>query len=76
MPSGYRVTIDSIASDGTNLFLEVRISSGSTTFPLIRPVFPVGTPASEITSYIQNIADNAPTLSADIAVLVGSSVTA
>lgn len=76
MANGYRVTIDSIASDGTNLFVEVRISSGTTTFPTIVPVFPVGTSAASITAYIQTIATNGPTLASDIAALVGSSVTA
>lgn len=74
MANGYKVTIDSIASDGTNYYLTVRISSGATTFPSIFPVFPVGTAASAITTYIQNIATNGPTLTSDIAALVGSSV--
>ena len=75
MANGYRVWIDSIASDGTNLYLEVRISSGGTTMPTIRPVFPVtGTTAAQLLAYIQTIADNGPTLSANIAELVGSSV--
>lgn len=76
MASGYRVTIDSIATDGTNLFVEVRISNGLTTFSTIKPIFPVGTPAADITSYIQTIANNAPALASDIAALVGTSVTA
>lgn len=74
MANGYRVWIDSIASDGTNLYLEVRISAGATTFPTIRPVFPVGTTVAALTSYIQNIADNGPTLAAGLPELVGSSV--
>lgn len=74
MANGYRVWIDSIATDGTNLFLEVRISSGTTTFPTIRPVFPVGTTVAEINTYIQTIADNGAVLDSGIAELVGSSV--
>lgn len=74
MANGYRVTIDSIASDGTDYFLEIRISSGATTFATIRPIFPVGTPAADITAYIQTIATNGPTLTSDIAALVGTSV--
>ena len=76
MASGFKVTIDSITTDGTNLFLEVRISNGLQTFPTIRPVFPVGTAASAITTYIQNIANSVPALTADIAALVGTNVTA
>jgi hypothetical protein len=74
MANGYRVWIDSIASDGTNLYLEVRIQLGATTFPTIRPVFPVGTSAADLTTYIQTIADNGPTLTSALAELVGSSV--
>lgn len=76
MANGYRVTIDGAASDGTNIFLEVRISDGTHTFPTIRPMFAVGTPATTITAYIQTIATNGPTLDPTIAALVGTSVTA
>lgn len=68
-----KVTIDSIASDGTNLFVEMRISDGTTTFPTIRPVFPADTGAGTIQSYASNIASNLPTLPASIAALVGTS---
>lgn len=74
MANGYRVWIDSIATDGTNLFLEVRVSSGATTMPTIRPVFPVDTTVATLLAYIQTIADNGPTLSSEIAELVGASV--
>lgn len=74
MANGYRVTIDSIASDGTNYYLEIRISNGNTTFATVRPTFPVGTPAADITAYIQTIATNGPTLASDIAALVGTNV--
>lgn len=74
MANGFRVTVDSIASDGTNYFLSVRISSGATTFPNIFPEFPIGTSAATITAYLQTIATNGPTLPSDIAALVNSSV--
>ena len=69
-----KVTIDSIASDGTNYYVEMRISDGLTTFPSVFPVFPVGTTASKITAYAQKIANNLPTLAADISAIAGTSV--
>lgn len=69
-----KVTIDSIASDGTNYYTEMRISDGATTFPTIRPVFPVGTTGATIQAYAQVIASNLPTLAADVAAIVGTSV--
>lgn len=76
MANGYRVTLDGVASDGTNYYTEMRISDGTRTFPTVRPVFPVGTTAATITAYMQVIANNAPTLASDIAAIVNSSVTA
>lgn len=75
MATKYRVKINSIATDGTNLFLEIGVFDGEHTFPPIRPSFPVGTTAATITAYVQQIADNTPTLAADIGDLVGSEVT-
>ena len=74
MANGYRAKVLSAVSDGTNIFLEVEVSSGSQTFPLIRPTFKVGTTAATIQTYIQTIANNGPTLAADISTLVGTTV--
>lgn len=76
MANGYRVRIDSITTDGTNLFVQVGINDGAHQLPPITPIFPVGTSAATITTYIQTIANNGPTLSSDIAAIVGSSVSA
>lgn len=70
MANAYRVTVKSAVSDGTNIFLEVEIFSGTQTFQLIRPAFKVGTTAATIQAYLQNIANNQPTLAADVATLV------
>jgi len=75
MPPTYRVKVVSISTDGTNLFFEVSIFDGVHTLPYIYPVFPVGTSAATITTYLQTIADNRPALSADIEALVGTGVT-
>lgn len=67
----YKVKIDTIASDGTNLYFEASISDGPTTFPQIRPSFSVETPASEIDTYFQAVANAAPTLAASFQALAG-----
>lgn len=76
MASAYKVKVVSAVSDGTNIFLEVEIFTGTVQLPLIRPVFKVGTTAATINSYLQIIANNQPTIAADISALVGTNVTA
>ena len=76
MANGFRVTLKSAMSDGTNIFTEIEIYANGQTLPIIRPVFKVGTAASTITSYMQTIANNGASLAADVAAIVGSSVTA
>lgn len=76
MPSPtYTVQVLSASTDGTNIFLEVSISDGTTTFPYVYPVFEVGTTAATITAYLQAIATARPTLASAIADLVGTKVT-
>lgn len=70
MPNAYKVTVKSAVSDGTNIFLEVEIFSGTQTYQLIRPSFKVGTSAATIRTYLQTIANNQPVLADDIATLV------
>lgn len=67
----YKVRINTIGSDGTNLYFEASVSDGPTTFPPVRPSFSVETTASEIDTYFQAIANAAPTLSSGIAALAG-----
>lgn len=68
------VTVRSAATDGTNIFLEIEIYNGTVTMPTIRPYFPSGTTAATITTYLTNIANNRPSLAADIVGLVGTSI--
>ncbi len=70
-----KVTVKSAATDGTNIFLEVEIFNGTYTLPMIRPVFPEGTSAAKIQTYLSNIATNAPALTSAVRELVGYSVT-
>lgn len=74
MANAYSVTIKSIATDGTNLFVTISIFDGLHTLPDITPVFPVGTPAEDIRSYVQTIADNQPALAADLGDLVSLTI--
>ena len=76
MANGYKVRLDSITTDGTNYFLSLTINDGVHAFPPVTPVFPVsGATAAEIDTYIQTIADNGPSLAADIAALCGKTYT-
>jgi len=75
MPSAYTVRVMSIATDGTNIYLEIQVSDGATTGPIIRPVFEVGTTAATIATYLQAIATARPTLDASIATLAGATYT-
>lgn len=74
MANPYSVSIRSISTDGTNLYVSIGIFDGLHTLPPIMPVFPVGTSAATIQSYMQNIANNQPTLTQDIANLVNTSI--
>lgn len=71
-----RVTLKSAMSDGTNIFTEMEIQVNGVTQPTIRPVFRVGTAASTITTYMQNLATNGSAIASDIEAIVGSSATA
>lgn len=71
MANGFKVRIESAVSDGTNIFLAVKIASPTQTYELIRPIFRVGTTAATIDTYMQAIADGGPTLASAISDLVG-----
>lgn len=70
-----KATVKSAASDGTNIYLEVEIFNGDVTLPMLRPVFPIGTTAAEITTYLTTIANIRPTVAAAIIDLVNSPIT-
>ena len=76
MPSPtYTVTVLSVATDGTNIFLEIQICNGPSTSAIIRPVFEVGTSAATIVTYLQAIATARPSLDSLVAALQGSTYT-
>jgi hypothetical protein len=70
-----KATVRSVASDGTNIFLEVEVYNGDITLPLLRPVFPVGTTAADITTYLQTIANNRPVAAQAINELINVTIT-
>lgn len=75
MPSAYTVRVMTIGTDGTNIYLEIQISDGTTTGPIIRPVFEVGTTAATIVTFLQAIATARPALADTVAVLAGTTYT-
>lgn len=76
MANGYKVTIQSIVTDATNIYVTLSINDGIHEFPPITPIFSAGTSAATITAYAQAIATEGPVLGSDLAALVNSSVTA
>lgn len=68
----YTVRVVSIATDGTNIFLEIQLSNGASTGPIMRPVFEVGTTAATIQAYLQAIATARPALDSAIAALAAT----
>ncbi len=75
MANRYSVKIQSVATDGTNLFFEAAIFDGEHTYPTIYPVFPVNTSVAAVRAYFQTIADNQPVLDPDIAALINTTIT-
>lgn len=71
MANGFKVKIDSISTDGTNLFVTASIFNGTNTLPPITPIFDDSTTAAQIDTYMQTIADNGASLPAVIVPLVG-----
>lgn len=70
------VTVIGVATDGTNIFLEINIFNGTSTSQTLRPVFPATTSVSTITTYLQNIANAKPVLAANMAALLGTTYSA
>lgn len=71
MANGYTLRIDSIVSDGTNIYLSCTLNDGAHAFPPIMPVFEVGSTQAQINTYLQNVVNNGPTLAREINELAG-----
>lgn len=75
MANGYVVRIDSISTDGTNMFVTISIFDGAHQLPPITAVFPVATStAAQIKTYVNTIATNGSSLSSDFSALVGYTI--
>ena len=71
----YKLTINSIVSDGTNYYFSTTVDDGVHALPPITATFPVGATQAEVDSYMQTVANNAPSLAREIAELVGKTYT-
>jgi hypothetical protein len=71
----YTAKVLSIVEDGSNIFLEVQVNTGTQTLPIIRPVFKAGTTFATIKTYVDAIVTNAPTLTASLAPLLDRTFT-
>lgn len=75
MANGFKLRIDSIATDGTNLFFTISVFNGTNTLPPITPIFDDATTAAQIDTYMQTIVDNGASLPAAMVPLVGKTYT-
>ena len=71
----YTARVLSVVEDGTNIYVELQVNTGSQTLPVIRPVFKAGTSYSTIKTYIDTIVNNAPTLTTSLAPLLSATFT-
>ena len=75
MANGFKLRVDSISTDGSNVFVTIIVNDGAHALPPITPVFPVGISAADIDTYLQAVVDNGYNLTADIAALSGKTYT-
>lgn len=68
------VTLKSAADDGTNTYLMIEITDGSRTMPQMQVAVPTGTTQALIRAYLQNIANNAPTVATAVQNLVNAPI--
>lgn len=74
MANPYFVSLKSAADDGTNMYLFIEISDGTRTMQTFQAVVPSATAASAIRTYLQNIANAQPTVSAGIQALMNVTI--
>jgi len=70
MANQYSATLTGAADDGTNTYLFVSITDGTHTMQPVQVMVPTGTSATAISSLLQNIANNQPTIAAAIQGLI------
>ena len=74
MANPYSVTLRSTADDGTNTYCFMEITDGNRTMTTFQVTFPTGTTAATIQAYMQTIANNQPTIGADIQTLISTAI--
>jgi len=74
MANPYSATLRAAADDGTNTYLFISITDGTRTMPTIQATVPSGTSATAISTLLQNIATNQPTVASAIQALINSPV--
>lgn len=74
MANPYSATLRAAADDGTNTYLLIEVTDGTRTMPLIQIVVPTGTSATAIQTYMQNIANNQPTVAATLQNIINQPV--
>jgi hypothetical protein len=70
MANPFIVTPTQFGYDGTNIYMQFNLFDGLHTLPPMQASFPSNVTASTITTYLQNVANNQPTLPASIAALL------
>ena len=70
MANPFIVTPTSFAYDGTNIYMTFSLFDGLHTLSPMQASFPAGATAATITTYLQNVANNQPTLPRSIANLL------
>ncbi len=71
----YKLTINSVVSDGTNYYFSTTVDDGVHALPPITATFPLGSTQADVDTYMQAIVNNAPTLAREIAELAGKTYT-
>lgn len=72
MANPYSVTINSIATDGTNTYVNFSIFDGVHTTPQLQVTFPAAATATTINNYFQAVANAQAALPASLGVLVST----
>lgn len=70
MANPYTATLRGAADDGTNTYLIVEVSSGSTTMDRFQVTVPTGQSLTTLQTLLRNIATNQPTVSATVGSLL------
>ena len=74
MANPYSVKINSVATDGTNVYVKFQIFDGLHTSAELQTDFPANVSAATINSYMQTVANNQPALTGSLGALVSTTI--